>query len=53
MDRLESDKEHYPILDKRGNMMGINSVQPKPSTLPAAVYKQTQKKISDYYSTTS
>jgi hypothetical protein len=38
MDRLDGDKQHYPVLDERGNMMGINSV-PKPSTLPAAVYK--------------
>jgi hypothetical protein len=36
MDRVDGDKEYYPILDERGNMMGINSV-PKPSTLPAAV----------------
>ena len=52
MDRLDGDKDHYPILDERGNMMGINSV-PKPSTLPAAMYKVKQRKMSDYYSTTS
>jgi hypothetical protein len=51
MDRLDSDKEHYPILDARGNLVGIDSV-PKPQTIPAAVDKQKQKKISDYYSTT-
>jgi hypothetical protein len=38
MDCLDGDKEHYPVLDERGNMMGLNSV-PKPSTLPAAMYK--------------
>ena len=48
MDCLESDKEHYPILDKRGNMMGIDSL-PKQATIPAAVDKRKQKKISDYY----
>ena len=48
MDRLDSNKEHYPILDKRGNMMGINSVT-KQATIPAAVDKQKQKKISSYY----
>ena len=48
MDRLESDKEHYPILDERGNMMGIDSL-PKQATIPAAVDKRKQKKISDYY----
>ena len=48
MDRLESDKEHYPILDERGNMMGINSL-PMQATIPAAVDKRKQKKISDYY----
>ena len=52
MDRLDGGKDHYPILDDRGNMMGINSV-PKPSTLPAAVYKVRQTKMSDYYSTSS
>ena len=48
IDRLKSDKEHYPILDKRGNMMGINSL-PKQATIPAAVDTRKQKKISDYY----
>jgi hypothetical protein len=33
-------------------MMGIKSV-PKPSTLPAAVCKRKQKKMSDYYSTST
>ena len=47
IDRLESDKEHYPILDERGNMMGIHSL-PKQATIPAAVDKRKQKKISDY-----
>jgi hypothetical protein len=51
-DRLDGDKEYYPILDEMGNMMGINSI-PKPSTLPASIYKQKQKKMSDYYPTTS
>ena len=47
MDRLESDKEqHYPIVDERGNMMGIDSL-PKQATIPAAVDKQKRKKISD------
>ena len=49
MDRLDSDKEHYPILDERGNMMGINSIPKKQATIPADVDKQNQKKISDYY----
>ena len=48
MDCLESDKDHYPILDKRGNMMGIDSL-PKQATIFAAVDKRKQKKISDYY----
>ena len=48
MDRLESDKEHYPILDERGNMMEIDSL-PKQATIPAVVDKRKQKKISDYY----
>ena len=48
MDRLESDKDHYSILDERGNMMGIDSL-PKQATIPAAVDKRKQKKISDYY----
>ena len=48
MDCLESDKEHYPIVDERGSMMGINSI-PKQATIPAAVDKKKQKKISDYY----
>ena len=48
MDRLESDKDHYPILDERGNMMGIDSL-PKQATIPAAVDKRKQRKISDYY----
>ena len=52
MHRLDGDKDHYPVLDERGNVMGIKS-QPKPSTLPAAVYKRKQKKMPDYYSTTS
>ena len=51
MDRLDSHKKHYPILDARGNLMGIDSV-PKPATIPAAVDKRKQKKISEYYSTT-
>ena len=48
MDCLESDKEHYPILEKRGIMMGVNSV-PKQATIPAAVAKRKQTKNSDYY----
>ena len=48
MDRLESDKDHFPILDERGNMMGIDSL-PKQATIPSAVDKRKQKKISDYY----
>ena len=53
MDRLDSDKEHYPILDARGNLMGIDSVS-KPATIPAAVAdKWKQKKISDFYCTTN
>ena len=48
MDRLDSDNKHYPILEKRRKMMGINIV-PKQATIPAAVDKQKQKKISDYY----
>jgi hypothetical protein len=52
MDCLDNDKEHYPILDARENLMGINSV-PKPATIPAAVDKRKQKKTSDYYSTTT
>ena len=47
-DCLESDKEHYPILDERGNMMGIDSL-PKQATILAVVDKRKQKKISDYY----
>ena len=52
MDRLDNDKEYYPILDAWENLMGIDSV-PKPATNPTAVDKQKQKKISDYYSTTT
>ena len=48
MDRLNSDKEHYPILDERGNMMCVNSI-PKQAAIPAAIHKEEQKKISDYY----
>ena len=42
MDLLDSDKEHYPILNEKGNMIGINSV-PKQATIPAAMDKQKQK----------
>jgi hypothetical protein len=52
MDRLDSDKEHYPILDAKGNVMGIDSV-PKPATIPPAVDNRKQKRISEYYSTTA
>jgi hypothetical protein len=53
--RLDGDKDHYPVLDERGNVMGIKSQPkpPKPSALPSGVYKRKQKKMSDYYSTTS
>lgn len=52
MDRLQSDKEHYPILDAKGNVMGIDSV-PKQATIPSAMDKQKQRKISDYYYSTT
>ena len=49
MDRLDSGKEHYLILNKRGNMMGTISRVPKKPTIPAVVDKQKQKKICDNY----
>ena len=40
--------DRYPILDEGGNMIGIDSL-PKQATIPAAVDKRKQKKISGYY----
>jgi hypothetical protein len=48
MDRLNSEEDHYPAVDRNGFMIGIHSIPKIARNLGASFSEKKQKKILEY-----
>ena len=49
MDRLNSEEDHYPVVDRNGFMIGIHSIPKFAKNLRSVFSEKKQKRILDYF----